>query len=419
MTYAKRVWLSVVAVLTALLVLVVGYFGFQKATTDSVTAYFRSATGLFEGDPVRVLGVNVGRVVSIEPQSDAVKVRLRLNRSVDVPADAKALIVAQSLVSGRFLQLAPVYTDGPKLVGGADIPMDRTAVPMEWDDLKKQLTRLTEAVGPDTTGSSAATRMLGVAEDNLAGNGESINSSITQMSKVMGTLAAGRGDLFAPIRSLQKLTEALSSSHEQLMQFNGRIATVSSVLSNTDALNDALHGLDSAMTDIKKFLDTNGQAMTNSMSKLAEATNLVREKDKQLRGLLHSAPTQLSNFYNIYNPLTGSLGGIFGLGMGSNLITLLCGTMEANNRPGQSQGEVDKCVDVLAPVLKSLVMNYPPFLINPVQGQNALPRQIKYQNADVKARAQQGIRDLDEQTRRSNGIPNPLGGMLVPYGAEG
>jgi phospholipid/cholesterol/gamma-HCH transport system substrate-binding protein len=296
--------------------------------------------------------------------------------------------------------------------------MNRTAVPMEWDDLKMQLTRLTDAIGPDSTGSSTATRALGVADRNLEGNGESINKSIRQMSKVMGTLSAGRGDLFSTIRSLQKLTEALSSSHEQLMQFNSRIASVSAVLSNTDGLNDALRGLDSAMTDIKKFLDTNGAAMTSSVQQIATATNLVREKDAQLRGLLHSAPTQLSNFYNIYNPLTGSLGGIFGLGMGSNLITLLCGTMEANNRPGQSQAEVDKCVDVLAPVLKSLVMNYPPFLINPVQGQNALPRQISYQNADVKARAQQGIRDLDEQTRRSNGLPNPLGGMLVPYGAE-
>ncbi len=418
MTYAKRVWLSTVAVLAALLVVVVGYFGFQKATTDTVTAYFRSVSGLFEGDPVRVLGVNVGRVVSIDPQSDAVKVRLRLHRSVDIPADAKAVIVAQSLVSGRFVQLAPVYSTGPKLVGGADIPMDRTAVPMEWDDLKKQLTRLTDAVGPDSTGSSAATRMLGVADQNLMGNGAAINKSITQMSKVVGTLGAGRGDLFATIRSLQQLTEALSSSHEQLMQFNGRIATVSSVLSNTAALNDALHGLDGAMTDIKTFLDANGKAMTGSIAQIANATTLLRQKDEQLRGLLHSAPTQLSNFYNNYNPLTGSLGGIFGLGMGSNLITLLCGTMEANNRPGQSQAEVDKCVDVLAPVLKSLVVNYPPFLINPVQGQNALPRQISYQNEDVKRRAQQGIRDLDEQTRRANGVPNPLGGMLVPYGAE-
>ena len=166
MSYAKKVWTVAVAILLALLLVVVGYFGFQKATTDTVTAYFKSTTGLYEGDPVRVLGVNVGRVVSIDPLSDSVRVKLRLNKSVDVPADAKAVIVAQSLVSGRFIQLAPVYTKGPKLVGGTDIPMERTAIPMEWDDLKTQLNRLTEAIGPD-----GSVWCVGVNDVGQLGNG--------------------------------------------------------------------------------------------------------------------------------------------------------------------------------------------------------------------------------------------------------
>ncbi|QKT08458.1 MCE family protein [Gordonia sp. X0973] len=419
MMNGKRMWVSAMAVLLVALLGIVGYFGFRTVTTDTVTAYFRSASGLFAGDSIRVIGVPVGRVVSVTPKPDAVEVKMRLDKSVDIPADARAVIVAQSLVSGRFVQLAPVYTKGPKLAAGADIPMERTAVPMEWDDLKKQLTRFTEAVGPDSAGDSAATRALGVANQNLDGNGESINRSLQQMSKVAGTLSAGRDDLFSTVRSLQQLTQSLSASHDQLVQFNGRIASVSSVLSDTAGLNDALTGLDSAMVEIKKFLDTNGAAMTRSMQQIANATSILREKDEQVRGLLHSAPTQLSNFYNIYNPMTGSLGGIFGLGMGTNLITLLCGTMQANNRPGQSQAEVDKCVDVLAPVLKSMIINYPPFLINPVQGAVARPDQIKYQNGDVQARARAGIRQLDAQTRKRNNLPSPLGNMLVPYGAEG
>ncbi|MFT3901103.1 MAG: MCE family protein [Gordonia sp. (in: high G+C Gram-positive bacteria)] len=415
---SKRLITAAIAAFAALLLVAAGYFGYQKATTDTVTVYFRSATGLFPGDPVRVLGVNVGRVVAVDPQPDAVKVKLRLDKSVDVPADARAAIVAQSLVSGRFIQLAPVYKQGPKLVGGDDIPMERTAVPMEWDDLKKQLSKFTEAVGPDGASDGAATRAVGVANKNLEGNGEAINRSLREMSKLTGTLSAGRDDLFSTIRSLQKLTDVLSSSQEQLVQFNGRIASVSTVLSDTAALNDALLGLDSAMVEIKKFLDTNGDALSNSVNKLTTATNILREKDAKLRGLLHSAPTQLSNFYNIYNPMTGSLGGIFGLGMGNNIITLLCGTMQANNRPGQSQAEVDKCVDVLAPVMKAMVVNYPPFLTNPVQGQVARPEQLRYQNDDVKARAQNRIRELDENTRQRNNLPNPLGNMLVPFGAE-
>ncbi|MDY6812037.1 MAG: MCE family protein, partial [Actinomycetota bacterium] len=364
-------------------------------------------------------GVDVGSVTSITPREGDVRVQMSIDRDTPIPADAKAVVVARSLVSGRFIQLTPVYSDGPQLDDGDAIPMKRTAVPMEWDDVKKQLGDLTEAVGPQGAEPGTAATAIDVFEQNLNGNGAAINQSITELSDVMDTLAAGRGDLFATIRSLQKLTDALSDSHEQLVQFNGRIASVGDVLAdNTDALDGALHNLDSAMTDIQGFIAQNKDALTTSVADLAQTTSILADKDEQFRGLLHSAPNQLANFYNIYNPLTGSLSGVFGLGMGNNLITLLCGTMDANNRPGQSQADVEHCVDVLAPMLSTIAVAYPPFMTNPVTGINATPDQITYQNASVKARAQAGVRAQDAQTRRDNG-GGALGDLLVPWGAEG
>ncbi|WHU47682.1 MCE family protein [Gordonia sp. L191] len=415
----KRAWQIIALLVLLALIVVAGYIGYNRVTNTRLTAYFATTTGLYNGDPVRVLGVNVGHVTSITPRSGDVKVEMDVDRSVKIPADARAVVVAQSLVSGRFIQLTPVYSSGPQMTDGTDIPMERTAVPMEWDQVKQQLQRLTDAVGPNGADPGAAARAIDVGAQNLDGAGQSINNSITQLSDVMGTLASGRDDLFTTIRNLQKLTDALSSSHEQMVQFNGRIASVSSVLAdNTDQLNGALHNLDSAMTDVQNFINTNQNSLTGAVSRLAQTTGILAAKDEQMRGLLHSAPNQLANFYNIYNPLTGSLSGVFGLGMGNNLITLLCGTMEANNRPGQSQVDIDKCVDTLAPVLQSIVVAYPPFMSNPVNGINATPGQVTYQNADVAARAQQGIRNQDAATRRANG-GGPLADLLVPWGGAG
>ena len=419
MAVSRKTWLTIGGVALAALLVVVGYFGIRKATTDTVTVYFPSVKSLYNGDPVRVIGVNVGHVTSIEPRSGDVKVTLEIDKDVAIPADARAAIVAQSLVSGRFVQLAPVYAKGPKLADGATIPMERTAIPMEWDDVKAQLSRLTEAVGPQGADKGAAAGLIDVADKNLAGNGTAINDSITELSRVMGTLSAGRGDLFATIRNLQKLTDALSNSHEQMVQFNGRIASVSDVLAeNTEQLNGAMKNLDSALSDVQTFIDRNGKELTASVANLQSVSKTLADKDEQVQGLLHSGPTQLANFYNIYNPLTGSLVGIFGLGMGANLITLLCGTMAANDRPELEPGEVDKCVDVLAPVLSTISVNYPPFMTNSVNGIGARPDQITYQNASVKARAQQSIREQDAQTRRNNG-GGSLGDLLVPFGGEG
>jgi phospholipid/cholesterol/gamma-HCH transport system substrate-binding protein len=430
MSINTRVVVRIVAIAVAVAAVAVialgGYRWFKAATTNTYTAYFPVASGLYKGDPVRVLGVNAGTVDAITPRRGDVKVVLRVDKDIDIPKDVTAVIVAQSLVTGRFVQLTPVYESGDRLADNEVIPMERTAVPMEWDDIKAQLTRLSESLGPQTDGAAdgpvdrgAAAEAVEVLNENLSGNGQAVRRSITEMSDLMGTLSASRGDLFSTVRNLQKLTEALSQSHEELVQFNGRIASVSQVLSaNATELGEALHGLNSAVTDVQAFIDRNGTELTESVSKLADVTKIVADKDEQLRGLLHSAPNQLANFQNIYNPLTGSLSGVFGLGMGANLITLLCGTMDSAARPGTGEADVEHCVDVLAPVLSSISMNYPPFLMNPVSAATATPNQIVYQNNDVKARAKAGVNRLDQQTRKHN-RGSPLADLLVPFGAAG
>ncbi|MDY6811562.1 MAG: MlaD family protein, partial [Actinomycetota bacterium] len=106
----KRVMQVVAGVVLISLVAVAAYLGFTKATTKTVTAYFPSATGLYDGDPVRVLGVDVGSVTSITPREGDVRVQMSIDRDTPIPADAKAVVVARSLVSGRFIQLTPVYS---------------------------------------------------------------------------------------------------------------------------------------------------------------------------------------------------------------------------------------------------------------------------------------------------------------------
>ncbi|MGB3698975.1 MAG: MCE family protein [Gordonia sp. (in: high G+C Gram-positive bacteria)] len=414
----RRIWVGVAGAAVLILLAVGVFFGVQKATTRTVTAYFPSVNGLYSGDPVRVIGVNIGKVSSIETRRGDVKVTMRIDNKTSIPADARAVIVAQSLVSGRFIQLTPVYSKGEQLADGATIPMERTAVPMEWDDVKKQLDELSNAVGPKGADRGTAAAAIDVMDKNLSGNGKAMAESIKQMSTVMGTLSDNRDDVFGTIKSLQKLTDALSTSHEQLVQFNGRMASVSDVLAgSSDDLGAAMTNLNEAIGRLEGFLGTNSDTVVSTMDKLAQLTGTLKRKDEQLRGLLHSAPNQLANFFNIYNPLTGSLDGVFGLGMGNNLITLLCGSMAATSRPGDTEKDIEKCVDVIAPVMSGIVVNYPPFLANPVIGRTAKPDQITYQNADVKARAQAGVQERDANSRK--GMSDPLAKLLVPFGGQG
>ena len=151
-TNPRKKWVLIGAgVLVALLVAGAAYLFIPGLGKTKISAHFVSTTGLYEGDVVRVLGVNVGKVTKIEPRDRDTYVEMKIDSSVDVPADAKALIVAQSLVSARFVQLTPVYSGGEQMPNGGEIPIERTAVPVEWDEIKTELTKLSER--PRTGGS--------------------------------------------------------------------------------------------------------------------------------------------------------------------------------------------------------------------------------------------------------------------------
>lgn len=420
----RGVWIAIVAVIAIGAAFVVGGKIINNLRYNNYTAYFKATSGLFVGDPVKIIGVDVGKVSSISPRSGDVRVKFTVDSSRKLPADASAYIVADSLVGGRFIQVTPVYQGGQKLADGAQIPMERTAIPVEWDQIKTELDKLTNNLGPTGDKGTGDKGSLGRVVDtlgrNLDGTGADLNRALKELSTVTTTLADNRSDLFATVRNLQTLTTALSSVDDQMMQFNGRIASVSKLLArNTGKLDGALTEVDSVLGEVNTFLDDNTSALSTSVARLSDVTGVLSQKDEQIRGLLHSGPHQLVNFYNIYNPLTGSLTGAFALGNGGSLINFLCQAIEGSDLKGNpAQADAAECVEVLGPMLASIAVNYPPFLFNPMTGMSATQDQLIYQNADVKRRAQARQDDIDAANRRENPgkDTNSLTSLLVPFG---
>ncbi|WP_067647427.1 MCE family protein [Nocardia harenae] len=403
------------AVLVVAVLAVAGYFGLRTIGTTTVTAEFPSTAGLYEGDDIRVLGVKVGRIDKIEPGDDKVAVTMTLNRGVDVPADARAVLIAPSLVSARFIQLAPAYTGGAKLADGATIGLDHTAVPVEWDDIKTELAKLATTLGPvgdDEQGSFG--RFVNVAADNLDGNGERFRDTLRELSATLTTLSDGRTDLFGTIRNLQKFVEVLSASNEQIVQFGGRLASVSSVLAGVSAeLGAGLDNLDLAIADVRRFLDDSGTQLTDSVQKLAQATQILADKRPELEQALHSGPTALVNFYQLYKPAQGTLTGAIALANPGNPMSFLCGSVRALEK-NQSDRSADLCNEFLAPVIQSLGMNYLPIMTNPATGVTAFPDQLVYSPPSLAA---EGPRDQPPAPAPIS-VPQGLAGLAIPGGGR-
>ena len=59
---------------------------FFRPTT--ITAFFPTATAIYPGDDVRVSGLKVGTIKSIQPQGTQAKMVMDVDRGVPIPADA-------------------------------------------------------------------------------------------------------------------------------------------------------------------------------------------------------------------------------------------------------------------------------------------------------------------------------------------
>ncbi|MGA6209149.1 MCE family protein [Nocardia testacea] len=351
----------------------------------TLRAVFGTATAIYPGDDVRVSGVKVGTIADIEPRGTTVEMELRIDRGVEIPAEAGAVIVAQSLVDSRYVQLTPAYRGaGETLPDGAVIPLERTAVPVEWDEIKTQLTRLATELGPDGDKSSGpAGRFIDSAADALAGNGDKLRQVLAQLSGVGRILANGSGDIAETIKNLQIFVTALRDSNVQIVQFQNRLATLTSVLdSSRSDLDAALNNLAIAVGEVQRFVSENRDKASEQVGRLADVTQNLVDNRGELEELLHIFPTSLANFYNIYNPDTGTEAGVFVLNNFSNPIEFVCGGIASVENIGAAEA-ARKCRDYLGPVLGLMNFNYLPVPVNPGLGPSPAPENIIYSEPDL------------------------------------
>lgn len=309
-TYRGRslvTWLAFACVLA--LVVTAGLFlVFRAATGTVVSAYFGKTVGLYAGSSVRVLGVPVGQVTDVTPQGDAVRVDMRVD-DVQLPADVGAVVVAPSLVSDRYVQLTPAYDSGPVLATGTVLAKDRTATPVELDDLYSSLDKLSTALGPNGANKDGAlSGVLDTAANTLKGNGASLNSTVGQLADLAKTLDGSKDDLFSTVQNLNSFTGALAQSDQQLNEFYGRVADVSQFLAaDSSDVGAALQSLGGALGDVQQFVNDNKGALESNVDKLASLSKVLVDQRASLAEVLDIAPTGATNFINSYDAASGTI----------------------------------------------------------------------------------------------------------------
>jgi phospholipid/cholesterol/gamma-HCH transport system substrate-binding protein len=248
--------------LLAVVSLMMFYFGFRFlkgsdffSSTNKYQVVYDNIDGLTASNPVRINGLSVGRVKSIEilqDQNNKLLVTLDLNKDIRVTQGTKAYLADDGLLGGKMIQLTinpgkPLLEEGGMLVSAKETGLSalirEKTLPVlnNVDSLTYQLNRV---VGQfDQTGVMLKQTL------------QSANNGVKTLDL---TIAENRAGLKATLANVSHLSSSLVETEKQLKP----------ILAKADTFADSLQGL-----QLKQTLLTVNKTVDNLQRILADVNN--------------------------------------------------------------------------------------------------------------------------------------------------
>ncbi|MBZ5735232.1 MCE family protein [Nocardioides sp. TRM66260-LWL] len=251
---------------------------------DTVYADFSEAGGLKADDPVRVAGVRVGKVDSVELDGDHVRATLRLDTDTRLGDQTRADIKVATLLGSMYVSLDPAGQGS--LDDGSSIPMARTSSPfdvvdafsgladtasrIDTDQLAKSLSTLADLTRNTPEEFRSALKGVSALSSNIAAKNDQINSLLKSLNKVSTTLDARDQDVIGLMRDADVLFRALVARREAVHQLLVSTSTVSQQL--TGLVRDTRADLKPTLDTVERVLavlNKNQNNIDNSLRLLA------------------------------------------------------------------------------------------------------------------------------------------------------
>jgi phospholipid/cholesterol/gamma-HCH transport system substrate-binding protein len=330
-----------VGVLALIVLALVTYFGFSKDMPFThgfrVKAVFESSNSIRPNSPVRIAGVNVGKVTGIDrqPGADASVVTMELqDRALPLHKDATAKIRPRIFLEGNFfVDLQPGTPAAPTIDDGDTLPVSQTAAPVQLDevltalqaDTRADLQRTVKALATTLTFKPSRAADRG-ADPSARGESaaESLNDSIRYGARALrGTAVVtdafqgtGPRDLSRLIAGLNRTTEGLSRNEEQLKDLVTNLnTTLAATASEATALRASIRRLGPTLRTTDGALASLNAAFPSTRAFAREILPGVRETAatidaafpwiEQTRGLL--GPDELQGLARELSPATSDL----------------------------------------------------------------------------------------------------------------
>lgn len=288
--------------------LIAGTLSGGVGSSHNYQAIFTDASGLLPGDDVRISGVRVGKVQSVQLDGRDARVGFSLADGQHLYPQTTATVEFLNLLGQRFIDLQSSGTGTP-LPQGAVLAVNQTRVgldltaifnafrplfdmirPADVNELADNIIQVLQGQGAALQNLSAQTAAL---TQTLAGRDTVIADVVDNLTAVMGTVNAHRSEIRSMIGDLNGLTKVIADNRARI---GATIDSVNSAAAQFTAL--VLAGGPSVVRDV------------NDLASWSAAINAI-------------APEIGSGLQGTRDLLAGY---VRTLGLGSYLNTYVCGS---------------------------------------------------------------------------------------------
>ncbi|MGW0324099.1 MCE family protein [Nocardia sp. NPDC003183] len=312
----------------------------SQADTTTITAEFANANGLYEGNPVSVLGMKVGRIVRIEARGTEVVVEMRVDSAIQLPADVQAVTISDSLLTDRHVELTPVYRGGPTLPSGAVLGTARTKSPVEFDALLSMAQKLSTSLGGDGKGAGPVADLIDLGSAATTGNGDEMRAALGELSRALrqgqDNGAATRDAITTVVTNLDELTAAAARNDGTLREFGGAVAQLTDFLAEQQlGSGETGAALNRIIGQVTELLRRHQGTISGLATNANTVTGSLAAYDYNLAQFLDVFPMVVDNAYNSVDPNVRALRAVVDINrllLDGQMVKEICNLLQLQNQ---------------------------------------------------------------------------------------
>ena len=296
------------ALIAAFLIMeMLGSFDFFKRGIR-IHAKFNTVQELKEGDPVKMAGVQIGRVEKIDLQDGKVDVTMKLNKPENVKTDSKAVVKFAGLMGQNFVAISFGSPSAPKAEDNTDINSeeqpDLNALMIKLEGVATGVENLTKSLSGDSIQN-----LLGPFTDFIKENNPRLTAIFSNMKTISAQIAEGKGTMgklinedtlyVAALAAITNMTDTASDIRAAVNQARNVVAGINEGTGTLGKLakDDTLYKeAATAMTNLKEIFQKINQGqgsvgkLVNDESFFKNVKLSLQKLDKATEGLEDQGP---------------------------------------------------------------------------------------------------------------------------------